>query len=243
MSFDPWSTPRGGLPSFVSIFLTACLVAAGVVVGALAAVIVLPIWLPALGASIHALDPKAYWYLSRSSGFVAFGLLWLSMVFGLLITNRMARLWPGGFTAFDLHQFASLLGLALTVFHGLILIGDHYLNYTLAQLVIPFGSVNYRPVWVGLGQIGTYGLIIVTLSFYLRRRMGPRGWRLVHGLSYAGFLLALLHGLFSGTDSGSLGVLAFYWITAVSTLALTVYRIVVSRQARQARPARGLAAQ
>ena len=94
MSSDRWSTPQGGLPSFLSTLAALVLIAAGVMVGTLAAVMVLPIWLPALSASIHALDPKAFWYLSRASGFAAFGLLWLSMVFGLLITNRMARLWP-----------------------------------------------------------------------------------------------------------------------------------------------------
>jgi predicted ferric reductase len=235
MSSDQWSAPRGELPSLISTLVTIVLVAAGVAVGALAAVIVLPTWLPALNSSIHALDPKAFWYLSRASGLVAFGLLWLSMAFGLLITNRMARLWPGGFTAFDLHQFASLLGLALTVFHGLVLIGDHYLNYSLGQLVTPFGSVNYRPFWVGLGQLGIYGLLVASLSFYLRRWMGPRGWRWVHGLSYAAFILALGHGLFSGTDSSALGVVIFYWFTGVSTVVLTVYRIAVSLQARSAR--------
>jgi predicted ferric reductase len=238
-SSEQWNAPHGGgLAPIVSTLLTLVLVTAGVMVGALAAVLVLPAWLPALSASIHALDPKAFWYLSRASGFGAFGLLWLSMVFGLLITNRMARLWPGGFTAFDLHQFISLLGLALTGFHGLVLIGDHYLNYSLAQLMIPFGSVNYRPLWVGLGQVSIYILILVSLSFYLRRWLGPRGWRLVHGLSYAAFILALGHSLFSGTDSGSLVVLAFYWMTATTTALLTLWRIAVSlRQAQATRAA------
>jgi len=237
MSSDPWSGPQEPkLSSLLSTLATLVLIAAGVAVGTLAAVVVLPTWLPSLSASIHALDPKAFWYLSRASGFAAFGLLWLSMVFGLLITNRMARLWPGGFTAFDLHQFISLLGLVLTVFHGLVLIGDHYLNYSLDQLVIPFGSVNYRPGWVGLGQLGLYILILVSLSFYLRRWLGPRGWRIVHGLSYVSFVFAMGHALFSGTDSGSVAVFAFYWLAAFSTLLLTLWRVAVSlRQARMVR--------
>ncbi len=234
MSYDEWSTPGGAAKSVLVHVFTLVLIAGGVLVGALAAVAVLPGWLPALNSSINALDPKAFWYLSRASGFAAFGLLWLSMVFGLLITNRMAKLWPGGFTAFDLHQYASLLGLAVTVFHALVLIGDHYINYNLAQLLIPFGSTNYRQFWVGLGQIGIYGLMVATLSFYLRRYLGTRGWRVVHGVSYAAFLLALVHGLVSGTDSSSLVVIGFYWFTAVTTLALTLYRILMSQLARRA---------
>jgi hypothetical protein len=53
-----------------------------------------------------------------------------SVAFGLIMTNRMARVWPGGPTAFDLHQFTSLLGLAFAVFRGLILLGDQYIKYT-----------------------------------------------------------------------------------------------------------------
>ena len=104
----------------------------------------------------------------------------------------------------------------------------------MAQLLIPFGSTNYRQFWVGLGQIAIYGLILTTLSFYLRKNLGPRGWRVVHGVSYAGFLLALVHGLVSGTDSTSLAVIGFYWFTGVSVLALTVYRILMSQLARRA---------
>jgi predicted ferric reductase len=235
MSYNAASGQSSRAQSIGSSLLTLALVGAGVMFGAAAGVALLPGWLPALNASIQSLDPKAYWYLSRAAGFGAFGLLWLSMVFGLLITNRMARLWPGGFTAFDLHQYTSLLGLALTAFHGLVLLGDRYINYNLPQLLIPFGSVNYRQAWVGLGQIGFYALVLTTLSFYARRSLGPRGWRIVHGVGYAGFIFALLHGLLSGTDSSAAPVLLFYWFTGVSTLALTIYRILVGQLSRGAR--------
>jgi hypothetical protein len=74
--------------------------------------------------------PKGYWYLSRASAWMAFALLWLSMALGLLITNRLARVWPGGPNAFDLHQHVSLLALAFSLFHALILLGDRYVGYS-----------------------------------------------------------------------------------------------------------------
>jgi hypothetical protein len=72
------------------------LILAAVAVGTLAAVVVLPVWLPGLSHSLLGVEPQAYWYLSRASGFVSYGLLWLSIVLGLLITNRTVKLWPGG---------------------------------------------------------------------------------------------------------------------------------------------------
>src|SRR5574341_647780 len=172
-------------------FQNVALLLGAAATGAFAAVVVLPTWLPGLSASLLGASPKAYWYLSRASAMVAYGLLWLSMALGLLITNKMARLWPGAPTAFDLHQHASLLGLAFALFHGLILMGDKYIHYTLAQVLLPFASAGYRPVWVGLGQIALYLLAIVGLSFYVRRSIGHRAWRLIHYLSFVLYALAL----------------------------------------------------
>jgi predicted ferric reductase len=210
-----------------------------VALGAFAAAIVLPNWLPGLSQSLLGSEPKAYWYLSRASAMVAYGLLWLSMALGLIITNKMARIWPGGPLAFDLHQFASLIGLAFALFHALILMGDKYINYDLAQVLVPFNSGGYKPVWVGLGQIGFYLLAIVGLSFYVRKRLGNRRWRLIHYFSFLTFALALLHGIFAGTDSTVVAIQIFYWATGAALLFLLVYRILVTKFAarKQARAA------
>src|SRR5690349_14593712 len=107
--------------------------------------------LAALSAAL--LGPQSAWYLSRASAFVAYVLLWWSMVLGLSITNRLARVWPGGPTAGDLHEHASLLGLGFALLHALVLLADQYIGYTLPQILIPFAS-SYLPLWVGFGQIG-----------------------------------------------------------------------------------------
>ena len=132
------------LPPAMSLPLLIVMLLA-VVAGAFAAAVVLPNWLPGLSQSLLGSEPKAYWYLSRASALVAYTLVWVSMATGLIITNKLARLWPGGPIAFDLHQYTSLLGLAFGLFHALILIGDKYINYTLAQILIPFNSVGYKP--------------------------------------------------------------------------------------------------
>src|SRR5919202_280414 len=117
------------------------------------------------------------WYLSRASAFAAYVLLWWSMILGLSITNRLARAWPGGPAAADLHEHASLLGLGFGLLHALVLLGDQFIGYTLSQIVIPFASAGYRTLWVGLGQIGLYLMALITFSFYVRRWIGARAWR------------------------------------------------------------------
>lgn len=221
-------------------FSTLILILLAVIAGAFVAIIVLPLWLPGLSTSLASAEPKAYWYLSRMSGLVAYALLWLSMAFGLGITNKLTRLWPGGLSAFDLHRFTSLLGLAFALFHALILIGDRYVGYTLFQVLIPFASTGYRPFWVGLGQIGFYLLIIVSLSFYVRQTIGHRAWRLIHYLSFILFLLALVHGLMSGSDTTSPLVRGLYWASLGSLAFLAIYRLLSPLVARPRSPSHAM---
>jgi len=203
--------------------------ATAALVGTVVALIAIPTWVPTLAASVSGAEPKIFWYLSRAAGFVAFALLWFSMASGLIITNKMARVWPGAFNAFDLHQYTSLLGLGFIGFHVVVLLGNQYVPYNLVQLLVPFVDAPYRPLWVALGQIGLYLCILVTFTFYIRKQMGNRLWHIVHYLSYPVFAFALLHGLFSGTDSGNVWVLGMYWVGAASLLALTVHRLTTSK--------------
>ena len=188
-----------------------------------------------LAASLTGPAPTAYWYLSRGAAIVAYLLIWLSVAFGLMVTNKLGRKWPGGLATVDLHQFTSLLGLAFAAFHGLILLGGQYIGYSLAQVLVPFASADYRPLWVGLGQIGMYAAMLVSFSFYVRQYIGHRAWRTLHYSTFAVYVMVTLHGLMSGTDSANLAVRGMYALTAASVVALTWYRIKVTRAQRTRR--------
>jgi predicted ferric reductase len=206
-------------------------------VGVGLALLALPTVAEQLAVSLISPEPKAYWYLSRASAFVAFGLLWISMLSGMIVTNRMAGLWPGGPTALDLHGHASLLGLGAAAFHAFVLMGDRYINYSLREILVPFASHAYRPVWVGIGQVAIYLLALVTLSFYARRRLGNIGWRVIHAVSFLTFALALAHGIASGTDSGSQTAVVAYWISGGSLLVFFLYRVILALGPASHRPA------
>ncbi|MCL4394148.1 MAG: ferric reductase-like transmembrane domain-containing protein [Chloroflexi bacterium] len=212
--------PTFALDAFLLIILAA-------VIGAYAAVVVLPTWLPGLSDSLLGTAPKAYWYLARATGVIAYVLLWISMAFGLTIKNKMARVWPGGPLAVDLHQFASLFALALSLFHALVLLGDRYMNYTPAQILIPFTNPTLT-FWTGLGQLSFYIMLPVAFSFYARQRIGFKTWRTIHYASFAIYLLVTLHGIFSGTDTTTPGMMGLYALTVFATYFLTVFRILVS---------------
>ena len=203
--------------------------------GAVAGLSLLPEWVPNLATTLLGTNPKAYWYLSRGSAFVALGLLWISMLLGLLITDKMARMWPGSAAAFAIHEYVSLLGLGFAAFHALILLGDHYINYQLVQILMPFGSQNYHPIWVGVGQIGLYTWAVISASFYIRQQIGSRAWKVIHYASFFNFLIAIMHGLAVGSDGSTLWGQAVYWTFGGSVLFLTIYRVIASALGREVR--------
>src|SRR5512133_2050822 len=146
---------------------------------ALITVSLLPRWLPGLTNSLTGSSVSAFWYLSRGSAVVAYFLLWLSMLLGTGITNKLGALWPGLPSTIELHQYTSILGLAFGIFHGLILLGDKYINYTIAQILVPFKS-EFAPLAIGLGQIALYTWVILDVSFYVRKIIGKKAWRAIH---------------------------------------------------------------
>ena len=207
----------------IEVFL---LIILAMVIGFLVAILLVPAWLPNMATSLTGQSPKVYWYLSRATAFVSLTILWISMALGLGLSNKMARLWPGAPAAFSIHEYVSLLGLAFALFHALVLLGDHYINFTVAQIFMPFSTTDYRPIWVGIGQIGFYVWLIVALSFYVRSSIGQKTWRVIHYLSFGMYMMGLIHGLFSGTDTASNWASWYYWISSGSLLFLFLYRIV-----------------
>jgi predicted ferric reductase len=197
-------------------------------------------WLPGLTASIFGPQPQAFWDLSRSSAIAAYLLLWLSVVSGLLITNRMGRSWLSVQNLVDVHQFSSLLGLSFGLFHGLILLGDKYIGFTLWQVVTPFTSFNYQPFWVGLGQLAFYVALPVTFTFYIRKTITTSAWRAIHYGSFIVYAFISVHAMLAGSDTLALPILLMYAITNAVFLYLTLKRIIDSptapaSQAKQSR--------
>ncbi len=202
------------------------------VFGLVAAVVVIPIFLPGLVYSVSGEEPKAFWFLSRGTALVSFVFLWISMVLGLLISAKVAKLFPGAFTANDLHQFVSIGGLVTGLIHGLLLMGDKYINANLFQVLTPFTLAKYRPVWVGVGQLGFYFWLVTVISFYIKKRIGYKAWRTTHYLSFLTFAGMLVHGILSGTDTATPWVNWMYWISAGSILFLTLYRVIAASETK-----------
>ncbi|HVG97796.1 MAG TPA: ferric reductase-like transmembrane domain-containing protein, partial [Chloroflexota bacterium] len=150
-----------------------------------------------------------WWYLSRAAGLCAYVLLTLDVALGLAVRTRRLEPWLARWRAFDLHRFTALLLVAVAALHVLALLGDRYIGFSLPQLLVPFAA-PYRPLWTALGVLALYLLLAIVASFFVRRVIGQRAWRRLHYLTFAVFVLALLHGVLAGTDAGTVwGVLLY----------------------------------
>lgn len=173
----------------------------------------------------------ATWYVTRAAGWVAYFLLWFSMLWGLAIpTKFFQRLLSPTFVV-DFHEYISLLAIGFVVIHVGVLLIDQYLPFTLAQVLVPFAA-TYQPFWVGLGTIGAYLSLLVTITFYLRKRIGQKRFKAIHTLSMAGYLGVVLHAFFSGSDSALPVAQLIYLGTFLVVVFLTAYWLINAKQLR-----------
>lgn len=144
---------------------------------------------------------------------VAFLLLTLCVVLGLVTVVRYSTRKLPRFVTVGLHRNASLLAVVFLALHVVTTVVDTYTAIPLTAAFIPF-SANYRTFWLGLGAVGSDLLLALTVTSLLRLRLGFRTWRVIHWLAYVCWPVALVHALGTGTDPAS------PWMSAMTALCV-----------------------
>lgn len=176
----------------------------------------------AVGSSATGLP----WLASRLIAFLSYFALTGSVVYGLLLSTKLLDVFAHRPITFTLHQDLAAFGLGLAAIHGALLGLDRTVPTSIGQLLVPFAT-TYRPLWVGVGQLSLYLMAALVASFYARRRIGQRAWRLFHYATFLSFAGATAHGLLSGTDSGTWGRWVYLVATAV-VVFLFAYRVALA---------------
>jgi predicted ferric reductase len=177
---------------------------------------------------------KLPWYGTRLFGMLSYGALTLSVIYGLLLSTGVLDAIAHRSVSFTLHQDLAAIGLGLGMVHGALLTLDSTVPYSPAQVLVPFAG-PYRPLWVGIGQIALYLMAIVYVSFYVRRRIGQRAWRLLHYATFLAFVGATAHGLMTGTDSSAPWAFWTYVAASLVVMFLFGYRVTLGISTRAAR--------
>jgi sulfoxide reductase heme-binding subunit YedZ len=170
-------------------------------------------------------DPT-FWLLARASGLLAYALLAASVVLGLVVKARPLGRSVSPAAVVDLHRFLALLGLCALALHGVALVADDAVDIGLGALFVP-GASPYRPFATALGVLAAELMVLIYLSFSVRRRIGAKAWRALHWLTYLVFALGTVHGLAAGSDSGRTWALALYGAAVGAVVGALAWRLVV----------------
>ena len=178
-------------------------------------------------------DPsqQLFWVTSRAAGTAALVLSSASVGFGLTLGAKMFK--RSGPDRRIIHEALALSVIVAIAIHGLSLIGDKWLHPSLLDVTLPFAA-SYKTLATSVGIIAGWGLILLGLSYYLRRRIGQRRWRSIHRFTLLAWALGLVHAFTEGSDAGKLWFVALVAVTAAPAVAMLLVRLapLVSRGTR-----------
>jgi predicted ferric reductase len=144
--------------------------------------------------------PQLWWFVARASGLVAFALLGVAVIGGLLLSTQLVGRRPAAPWLLDWHRFVGGLSVVFTLIHLVALWADDYIEFSVVELLVPFAS-QWRPSAVAWGVIAWWMLLAVELTSLVRSRLSRRWWHRVHLLSIPLFALACVHTFTAGTDA------------------------------------------
>jgi sulfoxide reductase heme-binding subunit YedZ len=170
-----------------------------------------------------AADGHVFWITSRAAGVVALLASSAAVSAGLLMGGRMVG--RGGLDLRIVHEALSLATLLALAVHALALLGDGYLQPSLADIALPFAS-GYQRWWMAAGIVAGWTLLLLGLSYYVRARIGVARWRTLHRLTALAWLLGIGHALGMGTDAGTAWFVAGLVATAVPGVVLLGVRLM-----------------
>lgn len=181
-------------------------------------------------------EPHIWWYITRASALIAWVLMTMSVLWGILLSTRVMRRVDNPAWLQDLHRYLGGLTLFMVALHMVSLMLDGWLKFSLAETLVPFAT-DFKPLAVALGIISFYILLAVQGTSLFMNRLPRKFWKGLHYSSYAALLLVALHAGWSGTDVSSwwYRVLAIVLIS-VATIAVLV-RIITGTRTGSSRPA------
>ena len=161
------------------------------------------------------LDPKTWWYVTRATGFVAWALLAIAVLWGLFITNRTLTKSAAPAWVLDLHRHLGGLAVVFVAVHVGALPLDGYTHWGWGDLFVPMAT-KWHPVAIAFGIVAMYLLAAVEITSLLGRRFPKKWWRRVHMLSFPLYVIASIHLFAAGTDSPN--AVARWMVVTTSTL-------------------------
>lgn len=183
------------------------------------------------------MNEQLWWHVARSSGIVAWALLAATVWIGLALSTRALGKRPAPAWLLDLHRGLGGYAVVLTGVHLVGLVLDSYVDFGLADLLVP-GASEWRPGAVAWGVVALYLLVAIEITSLLRRQLSNTAWRRLHATSFPLVIVATIHLLTAGTDARNPVLLGAVLATTMAAAVLTLLRIWLLRQRTIARVSR-----
>ncbi|WP_281492865.1 ferric reductase-like transmembrane domain-containing protein, partial [Micromonospora sp. MH33] len=163
-----------------------------------------------------------FFFTEFFAGVVALVSLSLTVMLGLLATDRLVLLIRHRVLLQSAHRATGVLGVAGLVFHVITKISTGRAAPT--DAVVPF--LGGRGLYVGLGTVAALLMVGVLWTGIVRVRfagVGPKWfWRALHSMAYVSWPFALLHGLNAGRSAKTWVVLSYLVCVLLVVVALLV---------------------
>lgn len=166
--------------------------------------------------------------LGAVSGRLAYSMMCLSLLWGVLTTTGWANRLTGRQALRSGHMVLSTLTLAFAFVHGLSFLFLRAEVFTAWEVFMPFnGGVRLRHT---LGIIAFEGMLAASVAVGVRRWLSYRQWLGIHRISYVAFGCGVVHAFFGAYNNGTLSSLWLLGITIlVPTVTVAVLRFVPAR--------------
>lgn len=179
------------------------------------------------------MNPQFWWFLTRASGLVAWIMLTLSVIWGIVLSTKAFPDHRHPLWLLAVHRWLAGLTIWFLAIHLAALVADNYVHFGLADITVPYAT-NWKPGAVALGVLGAWLLVAIELTSFAMHKLPRKFWRVVHLSSYIAFWLTSMHAAFAGTDAGR----RVYQVTAAASILAVVwalmYRVANRRAARRA---------
>jgi predicted ferric reductase len=144
-----------------------------------------------------------WWYVARAGGFVAWGLVLASCVWGMFLGLRTGARRPSPAWLLAMHRYLSMLALTFIAVHVVALLADSFVQFSLADVLLPMVS-TWHPLALAFGIVGMYLAVAIEVTSLLRHRMSTATWRGIHVTAYVVLAFTTIHLLSAGTDARSI---------------------------------------
>lgn len=178
------------------------------------------------------MSDQIFWYLSRSSGMMAWLAAAGAMLVGAMIPSRLLGRRPTIPWLTDLHRMLGAMASIFLLIHMGTLWFDHFVAFRFDDLLIPFVAdvPGLSRFSLALGVVAAWLLGAVELTSLVRERLPEHLWRSVHLTSYLILVLGSAHAVLAGSDISNPVIASIGTSTLTAVALATAVRLRRRRQ-------------